>query len=125
MIYKCICGREFDKPNSFNGHKSHCLVNAKQLGKYDYLVEVQLKRKENQVKSAKKLKEKHSELKEAKKKELDSLFAEEKHTCEKCGKVMTEKYGSGRFCSRSCANSHVQTKEVNMKRANKIHLNPK
>ena len=23
-MYKCICGKEFDKPNSFNAHKSHC-----------------------------------------------------------------------------------------------------
>ena len=33
---------------------------------------------------------------------------------------MTEKYGSGRFCSRSCANSHVQTEEVNLKRHNTV-----
>lgn len=31
---------------------------------------------------------------------------------------MTEKYGSGRFCSRICANSRVQTNEVNEKRKN-------
>lgn len=23
-MYRCICGKEFDKPNSFNAHKSHC-----------------------------------------------------------------------------------------------------
>jgi hypothetical protein len=35
--------------------------------------------------------------------------------CEKCGKVMTVKYGSGRFCSRQCANSHIQTSEIRKK----------
>jgi len=23
-MYKCICGKEFEKPNRFNTHKSHC-----------------------------------------------------------------------------------------------------
>lgn len=31
--------------------------------------------------------------------------------CEKCGKPMTELFGSGRFCSRGCANSHQRSKE--------------
>ena len=29
MIYKCECGREFNKANSFNGHKSHCEIHLK------------------------------------------------------------------------------------------------
>ena len=37
--------------------------------------------------------------------------------CKKCGKPVYEKFGSGKFCSRSCANSHVQTKEINEKRS--------
>lgn len=31
--------------------------------------------------------------------------------CEKCGKLVTKKFGSGRFCSRSCANSRVHSEE--------------
>lgn len=31
----------------------------------------------------------------------------EKHKCEFCGKIMTEYYGSGRFCSRKCSCSYV------------------
>lgn len=23
-MYKCECGKEFEKPNSFNAHKSNC-----------------------------------------------------------------------------------------------------
>lgn len=33
------------------------------------------------------------------------------YKCEKCGKLVTEKYGSGRFCSRSCANGRIHTEE--------------
>ena len=39
----------------------------------------------------------------------------EHHTCEKCGKVMTEFYGTGRFCSRACANSHQRSDESRLK----------
>lgn len=33
------------------------------------------------------------------------------YKCEKCGKLVIEKYGSGRFCSRKCANSRIHTEE--------------
>ena len=33
------------------------------------------------------------------------------HTCEKCGKPLIKKIGSGRFCSNSCSNSHIRTDE--------------
>lgn len=34
------------------------------------------------------------------------------YVCEKCGKIVTESFGSSRFCSRSCANSRSRPKEV-------------
>ena len=34
------------------------------------------------------------------------------YKCEKCGKEVTQKFGSGRFCSKSCANSRIRTQEV-------------
>ena len=37
--------------------------------------------------------------------------------CEKCGEPVYNKFGSGRFCSRACANSHIQTDEINAKRS--------
>lgn len=40
---------------------------------------------------------------------------EEKHVCERCGKVMIEKYGSGRFCSRSCANARHHSEDTKQK----------
>ena len=34
------------------------------------------------------------------------------YTCEKCGKVTEEKFGSGRFCSRACANARTHSAET-------------
>lgn len=108
-MYKCECGKEFEKPNSFNGHKSHCKTHMQINNKYEYLV---LSEQKRHLSASKTLSEKFS-LKE----ENDlKMWVNEKHTCEKCGKVMTEKFGSGRFCSRSCANGHIQTEEINLKR---------
>ena len=35
--------------------------------------------------------------------------------CERCGKPITEKFGSGRFCSRSCANTRQHSSETKEK----------
>ena len=35
--------------------------------------------------------------------------------CEKCGKEHDGTFGSGRFCSRSCANSRIRTEEIREK----------
>ena len=43
--------------------------------------------------------------------------------CEKCGKEHDGSFGSGRFCSRSCANSHDMT-EVRRKNISKGLLKP-
>ena len=31
--YTCECGGVFTKPNSFNGHKSHCVIHYNSVGK--------------------------------------------------------------------------------------------
>ena len=38
------------------------------------------------------------------------------YICENCGKESTEKFGSGRFCSRSCANSRTFSDEAKQKK---------
>jgi len=43
-----------------------------------------------------------------------------KMKCEKCFKQHNGAFGSGRFCSRSCANSRIPTKESNQKRRETI-----
>ena len=35
--------------------------------------------------------------------------------CQKCGKPVYEKYGSGKFCCRACANSHIHSTETKLK----------
>lgn len=37
------------------------------------------------------------------------------YICEKCGNKVYEKYGSGRFCSKSCANSRIFSEESKTK----------
>lgn len=39
--------------------------------------------------------------------EHQAKWESEPHYCECCGKLMTTKYGSGRFCSRTCSNTRV------------------
>ena len=42
-------------------------------------------------------------------------FFKTNHFCEKCGKLITEYIGKGRFCSKSCAASHEHTQETKNK----------
>ena len=37
------------------------------------------------------------------------------HYCEKCGKLIEKKFGSGRFCSKACANGRNHTEEQKQK----------
>ena len=89
--YVCECGKKFYNPNGFNGHKAHCKVHYDAIGKeYNDYGAVQKAKKIHQ--------DNQNKLQQ---------WVSEKHTCETCGKVMTEKFGSGRFCSRSCANTRI------------------
>lgn len=47
-MYKCECGKEFDNPQSFNGHKSHCKIHAISCNKLDTLIDNQNKRRVKQ-----------------------------------------------------------------------------
>lgn len=108
MMYKCICGREFDNSQKINAHKKHCLVYlGKDAHSEEYI---------NQMSRMSKIANEHKtqKTKERKEKELEQWISE-KHTCEHCGKVMVEKYSTGRFCSRSCANSRIRTNEIKEK----------
>ena len=104
-IYKCICGKKFDKPQQFNGHKQGCKIHL--VDKYGSLENYYIIKNRNhdhgKTVQARNIKKKEQELQQ---------WISEKHTCEKCGKVMTEKWGSGRFCSNSCANAHNQSVET-------------
>lgn len=107
-IYTCECGKTFTKPNSFNGHKSGCKVHAMKKGTWEQVREIRVKLGKS---SGIKLKTEA----ESRKTQNTELWLAEQHSCERCGKIMTEKYGSGRFCSRSCANSRNQSVETRSK----------
>lgn len=120
-MFKCECGKEFENPQSFNGHKSHCKEHY--LAKYGNLdaFQKQLARQASASRLASEASHKKSELfHKNKKMELEIWLASEP-TCEKCRKIMTEKYGSGRFCSRACANSREHSEETKQKIHNTLN----
>ena len=41
-----------------------------------------------------------------------NTWVSECHVCETCGKIMTIKYGTGRFCSKSCSAKHSHSDET-------------
>ena len=97
--YRCICGQVFDNPQKFNGHKQGCKEHIiDKYGSVDYYY--------SEVRNMSSISQKLKDFNEKSKINKLEQWISEQHTCEKCGKIMTEKYGSGRFCSRSCANSH-------------------
>lgn len=132
--YKCICGREFTSPQSFNGHKSHCKEH--QIAKYGNLdklsVTDNIRRKNIKKTCTNKFKDYYIDKINKNNIALENWILEQ-HRCERCGKVMTEYYGSGRFCSRTCANAHchsAETKEklkkyFEEKNKDKYYKNPK
>lgn len=107
--FKCVCGREFINGQQFNGHKSHCKMY--QLDKHGNL-DVYNKVKSALSSGASLSRKRQSEKAREKRELLEQIWVDEKHQCEKCGKVMTAFYGSGRFCSRSCANTRQHSKET-------------
>lgn len=111
-MYKCVCGREFMNAQQFNGHKSHC--KTYQLDKYGNL-DVYDKVKSAFSSGASISRKRRSENAKEKRKILTQKWIDEKHQCEKCGRVMTVFYGSGRFCSRSCANTRQHSEETKAK----------
>ena len=100
--YKCECGKEFDNPQKFNGHKSHCKIH--QLIKWGSLEHLEKRDKIfkkaasdiNEIKKEESIRKKNIEL-------ISWLSSLPK--CERCGKIMTQRFSCGRFCSRECANT--------------------
>ncbi len=98
-MYKCECGKEFEKPNSFNAHKSNCREHyIAKYGSDKKWLEIKERRSKNSLNTSK------VNFKQKQVEELN-IWLSEQHTCERCHKIMTKWYGSGRFCSQSCANS--------------------
>lgn len=107
-FYKCECGKEFESAPKFNGHKSHCKIHLDSVGKLDAYVD-------RQARACATGRAAYNKQRKAKKQQLLELWVAEQHKCERCGKVMTEKFGSGRFCSRTCANIREHSEETRNK----------
>lgn len=103
-IYTCICGKVCNSPAAFNGHKQGCSVHL--INKYGSLEEYYKIKNRNHDRG-----EKVKQRSQEQKKLETNQWISESHRCEKCGVVMTQKWGSGRFCSHSCANSRSKSKE--------------
>ena len=111
--YKCICGKVFDNPQKFNSHKQGCKEHIiSKYGSLDTYYTIK-NRNHNRGKIVK-------EKARLKKQALLDIWINERHRCERCGNIMHQRYGSGRFCSRSCANSHKQSDESKVKIAHSI-----
>ena len=93
--YKCKCGKEFNNSQAFNGHKGHCKIH---LGEEKYKLYKQQRNEINKNNG-----EKISNTKFKQKQLKEQQWIDEQHRCEKCNKIMTIKYASGRFCSEFCA----------------------
>lgn len=109
--YQCVCGKTFINSQSFNGHKCHCKVHRLAKGgeaDYENYLAQQSKASAAAQQARKtSAKEKHEAA-------LVKWLAE-KPTCERCGKVMTEKFGSGRFCSSACSQARTHSEETKQK----------
>lgn len=114
--YVCICGKIFYKPNSFNAHKQHCKKHQIQKhGSLDFYIN----HKKNQANKSAITNRKNTKIKNIQK---INAWISEQHKCEKCGKIMAEKFGSGKFCSRSCANTRIKSNESKQKLKNTLRL---
>lgn len=118
--YKCECGKEFDNPQKFNGHKSQCTTHLILFGKIESRDEKSKKFINGGLKANCDRKEKAAKLKQ----ENIDKWISEKHACEKCGKIMTKKFGTGRFCSVSCSHSRQFPQVLRDKISNKLKKIP-
>lgn len=105
----CECGKIFSNPQSFNGHKSNCKIHH--INKYGNLdvFNNKYKKVSFKVRNTYELKNKEREQQE-----LINWLAK-LPTCERCGIIMVNKFGSGRFCSRKCSNSRIKSEETKEK----------
>ena len=122
--YVCECGKTFTNSQAFNGHKSHCHTHQTiKHGSLENLKECDIRR----IASIKRVNndKRINREKELEDKNINALevWISEQHRCETCGKIMTEKFGSGRFCCRSCANTRTHTDESKAKISKSINLN--
>lgn len=117
----CICGKSFKSVKSLSAHKASCkqyylsrdgnldIYNAR----HQHLIEMGKK-------SGKIIGEKRRNATMQHRQMTEQMWKDEKHKCERCGMVMEKKFGSGRFCSRFCANSKSHSMQTKQKIRNGV-----
>lgn len=116
--YICECGKEFTNSQAYNGHKSMCIMHRHYTNREDYNTQLSQEASLKRVTNINKTKRLKAEQR------LDQGVSE-KHKCEHCGKIMTERFGSGRFCCRSCANARKLSEKSKKQISEKVKNNPK
>lgn len=111
-IYNCICGFSCENPQKFNGHKRHCKEYLISVDKYEIMQEAD---KRAAAAARKGLAKAIHTITEKRQADRLNKWILEQHRCEKCNKIMTEKFGSGRFCSRACANTRIHSDKTKLK----------
>lgn len=118
MKFICLCGKEYKNKNALQAHQNHHCIKC--LGEERYNKEKAHCRKMSEKSKLNRDKRKLEAAIQQK-----NAWLKEKHFCERCGKLMLEKFGSGRFCSRFCSNSRNHTPEVKLKISNSLKSSSK
>lgn len=106
-IYVCECGKEFDNSQRFNGHKGQCKTHLILVGKYENRMAGNRKMHEG---SRLRAQERRAEKEQLEIEKLQQWISEQ-HRCKKCNQVMTKYWGTGTYCSASCAHGHPKSQE--------------
>lgn len=105
--YVCECGNTFYETSRYAAHARYCRIHA-EVNNRDFDAEREARRIALFERGQEARAIQREKVLTKKKQELEN-WKHEQHTCEKCGKIMTEKFGSGRFCSKSCANGRPKS----------------
>lgn len=106
--YVCLCGSQFKSASGLSGHMLYCKT-FRMFANENFAFNDNLEQLKNLCSRI------IRNIVEEKKMIEDQRWIKEKHLCEKCGKIMTEKYGSGRFCCKACANSRTHSAQTKAK----------
>ena len=114
-MFVCECGKEFNDIDyqKFNSHKRFCKVHLFiKYGTETPFEAIEAKNTKILINAAAERAECLRKDKISKQLTEINDWQSNPRVCECCGKQMFHKFGSGRFCSRACANSHLRKNKV-------------
>lgn len=108
MQYACVCGENFTNLLNFKAHRRTCqnylIKRYGSLEAYEQLC-MRLRKQGQKLKKASEISKQQAEV---------SWIASQPR-CKNCNKIMLKKFGSGLYCSRSCANTRSPSEETKAK----------